>query len=197
MLKYIRSTTLVAIFSIFLILAGCSNNDFQGNMDVEVQDFNYVNQENEKVSLNDLKGTVWLANFIFTNCKTVCPPMTRNMADLQKQLNEEGITDYRIVSFSVDPTNDTPEVLKSYISKYDADTTNWDLLTGYDQEEIRAFAEKSFQTLAIPEPNSDQFMHGTSFFLVNKEGTVVKSYSGNEEVPFDEIVLDVEQLTKE
>ncbi|PAQ15095.1 cytochrome c oxidase assembly protein [Bacillaceae bacterium SAOS 7] len=185
------------IVTSLVLITGCSNSDFQGNMDVKMQDFTHVNQDNKEVGLKDLKGTVWISNLIFTNCTTVCPPMTKNMSELQKMLNEKGIKDYRIVSFSVDPKNDTPAKLKQYISYYDADESNWDLLTGYDADYIKKFAEKNFQTLAIPEPNSDQIMHGTSFYLINKEGTVVKSYSGNKDVPFDEIVLDMEQLIKE
>ncbi|WP_338754184.1 SCO family protein [Bacillus sp. FJAT-52991] len=195
-MKLYRSIILIIVTSLVFI-TGCSNSDFQGNMDVKLQDFTHVNQDNKEVGLEDLKGTVWIANLIFTNCTTVCPPMTKNMSELQKMLSDKGIKDYRIVSFSVDPKNDTPEKLKQYISYYDADESNWDLLTGYDADYIKTFAEKNFQTLAIPEPNSDQIMHGTSFYLVDKEGTVVKSYNGNEDVPFDEIVLDMEQLIEE
>ncbi|WP_245676148.1 SCO family protein [Domibacillus iocasae] len=187
--------------TILFMLSACSNSDFQGNMDVEVQNFTNTNQNSEKVSLADLKGKVWLANFIFTNCTTVCPPMTRNMSEVQDKLNEEGIEDYEIVSFSVDPTRDTPEALKEYISHYEADETNWHLLTGYTEEEIGTFAEKSFQAIAIPDPNSDQFVHGTSFYLVDQQGKAVKSYQGtkqgSEDVPYDEIVQDVKQLSKQ
>ncbi|MGM7637362.1 SCO family protein [Bacillus sp. Hm123] len=195
-MKLSRLIVLMIITSLILI-TGCSNSDFQGNMNVELQDFTHINQDNKEVSLKDLKGTVWIADFIFTNCTTVCQPMTKNMSDLQKMLQEEGIEDYRIVSFSVDPKNDTPEKMKEYISYFNVDESKWDLLTGYDDEYIKKFAEKNFQTLAIPEPDSDQILHGTSFYLINKEGTVVKSYSGNEDVPFDEMVLDMKQLIKE
>ncbi|WP_083632332.1 SCO family protein [Domibacillus antri] len=194
-MKLFRYMTLAAV--IMILLSACSSSEFQGNMEVEVNDFTNVNQDGKEVSLSDLKGNVWIANFIFTNCTTVCPPMTRNMSELQDLLNEEGIKNYRIVSFSVDPARDTPDALKKYISHYEADESNWDLLTGYDSDYIRDFAEESFQTLAIPDPNSDQFMHGTSFYLINKEGIVVKSYDGNIDVPFDEIVLDVKQLTEQ
>lgn len=194
-MKALRSFLLAA--AAVWVLSACSNSDFQGNMDVEVQAFEHTNQDGEKVSLSDLEGKVWLANFIFTNCTTVCPPMTRNMSEVQDLLNEEGVENYEIVSFSVDPERDTPDALKEYISHYEADESNWNLLTGYSPDDIKTFAEKSFQALAVPDPNSDQFIHGTSFYLINKEGTVVKSYDGNLEVPFDEIVLDVKQLSEE
>ncbi|HEY9578148.1 MAG TPA: SCO family protein, partial [Pseudobacillus sp.] len=182
-MKYLHSFFMVAALSFVLLIAGCGKDDFESNMDVKMQDFEHTNQNNEKVSLDDLKGEVWLADLIFTSCTTVCQPMTKNMADLQKMLEKEGVEDYRIVSFSVDPKVDTPEKLKEYISHFEADEKKWDLLTGYEPEYIREFAEKNLQTLAVPDPNSNQVMHGTSFYLVNKEGTVVKNYSGAEEVP--------------
>ncbi|MCM3789533.1 SCO family protein [Domibacillus indicus] len=191
----------VFIMAAAVLLLGACGRQFEGNMDVEVQDFTYTNQNGEQVGLADLKGKVWLANFIFTNCTTVCPPMTRNMSELQDRLNEEGVQNYEIVSFSIDPARDTPQALKSYISHYEADESNWNLLTGYEEEEISAFAEKSFQAIALPDPKSDQFIHGTSFYLVDEKGIVVKSYPGNkqdgEEVPFDEMVQDVKSLSKQ
>ncbi|RIW28784.1 SCO family protein [Bacillus salacetis] len=180
-----------------MILAACGNGGFEADHHWDVQDFSYTNQNNEKVNLEDLKGEVWLADFIFTNCETVCPPMTYNMTLLQEKLKEKGIKDYRIVSFSVDPEVDTPEALTEYISKYDADMSKWDLLTGYSQDHISKFAEKSFKSLVADDPNTDQVVHQTSFYLVNQEGETVKSYSGYEDVPYDQIALDIEALLKE
>ncbi|GLY12174.1 SCO family protein [Pseudobacillus badius] len=196
-MRYLRSFLAAAALSAVLLIAGCGKSDFESNMDVKIQDFEHVNQNNEKVSLDDLKGKVWLADLIFTSCTTVCQPMTKNMADLQKMLKKEGVEDYRIVSFSVDPEVDTPEKLKEYISNFEVDEKKWDLLTGYEQDYIREFAEKNLQTLAIPDPNSNQVTHGTSFYLINKEGKAVKNYSGAEDVPFEEIVQDVKTLVEE
>ncbi|MCA1053660.1 SCO family protein [Rossellomorea aquimaris] len=185
------------IFLIGILLAGCSNSDFQAETDYEIADFTYTNQHNEKVSLKDLNGTVWIADFIFTNCETVCPPMTFNLTKLQKELKKEGVEDYKIVSFSVDPEHDKPQILKDYISEYEADTSKWELLTGYQFDEIKGFAEHSFKSIVAKDPNSDQVIHNTSFFLVNKEGVVVKTYSGNADVPYDEITADMKTLINE
>jgi protein SCO1 len=188
---------LVFLMVAAVILASCGKSGFEADHNWKVQDFSYTNQNKQTVSLDDLKGEVWLADFIFTNCETVCPPMTYNMTLLQEKLKEKGIEDYRIVSFSVDPEVDTPEALSEYISKYDADTSKWDLLTGYTQDHISNFAEKSFKSLVADDPNSDQVVHMTSFYLVNQEGVTVKSYGGYEDVPFDQIVLDIEALIEE
>ncbi|PPA71953.1 SCO family protein [Jeotgalibacillus proteolyticus] len=178
------------------LLAACSGG-FEGNMEKEIQNFSYTNQQNETVDLNDIKGTPALVNFIFTNCDTVCPPMTFNMTEVQAELEAEGIEDYRIISFSVDPENDTPEALTEFMSSYELNEEKWDFLTGYSQEEIADFALNSFEAIVADDPNSDQVIHGTSFYLVNKEGTVVNSYNGISDVKVDEIVADVKAVSNE
>ncbi|MFC5735549.1 SCO family protein [Cytobacillus gottheilii] len=177
-----------------LILSACSTS-FEAETDWKVQSFEYTNQNNEKVSLNDYKGDIWLADFIFTNCETVCPPMTYNLSQIQQKLTDEGLDDIKFVSFSVDPKVDSPEILKEYIEKYDVNLENWDLLTGYTQDVIETFAMDSFKTVVVKDNQSDQVNHGTSFYLVNKEGTVVKNYSGVQNVPFDQIVSDIKSLS--
>ena len=91
---------------------------FKADHDYKIEPFEFTNQHNEQVSLEDLKGEVWLAQFVFTNCTTVCPPMMFNMSKVENELIEEGVEDYKIVSFSVDPDVDTPEVLQEYLDMY-------------------------------------------------------------------------------
>lgn len=159
----------------------------------KVADFAAVNQDNQPVTLDDLKGKVWLADFIFTNCTTVCLPMTSNMASLQKQFRDAGV-DVVLVSFSVDPEFDRPEVLKAYGESYGADFTNWQFLTGYTFDEIKELSEGSFKSLLQRVPDSDQFAHGTSFYLVNPDGVIVKRYDGVYDPPVKEIIKDIKKL---
>lgn len=189
---------LVILTISILVLAGCGGSDFKAQTNWEIEDFAFDNQRGEEVSLDDLKGTVWLATFIFTNCTTVCPPMTFNLTEIQGMLEEKGIEDYKIVAFSVDPDVDSPEVLKEYLELYEVpDESKWELLTGYSQEYISQFAEKSFKALVRNNPNDDQVIHGSSFYLVDQNGVAVKNYGGVKEVPKEEIVIDIETLIKE
>src|SRR5690625_7542927 len=96
----------------------------------------------ESLSLEDLNGSWWVADFVFTNCTTVCLPMSTNMSALQDKLAEENI-DVQLVSFSVDPDYDQPEVLREYAEDYEADLSNWTFLTGYDFQTIRELSIKS------------------------------------------------------
>lgn len=185
-------TLLILLFT--LVLAGCGNG-VEDPLKWEIEEFNFTNQDNKEVGLADLKGEVWLADFIFTNCTTVCLPMTSNMVDLQNQFKEQGL-DVQIVSFSVDPTVDTPEVLKSYAENYGADFASWNLLTGYSPEKIDAFAMDNFKTIARKPKNDDQVLHDTSFFLVDKNGVIMKSYDGVNP-PVEDILSDAEILLAE
>lgn len=176
----------------FLFIVGCSN--FEQNMNSrEVADFNFINQDHENVSLEELKGEWWIADFIFTNCVTVCLPMTDNMAILQQKLTEKNI-DIQLVSFSVDPDRDTPEVLKEYAQAYDADFSNWSFLTGYDFDTIKDLSVQSFAAGLQREPDSDQVQHVTRFYLVNPEGEIIKYYEGLDEEEMDNIIKDLKVL---
>ncbi|HHW38476.1 MAG TPA: SCO family protein [Bacillales bacterium] len=177
-----------------LALTACGQPKFEATYDWPMTDFSFTNQDNQQVGLADLKGKVWLANLIFTNCDTVCPPMTANMAKLQKQMADEKIN-AEIVSFSVDPTRDTPEALKEFASKFQADHSNWNFLTGYTEEEIETLARSSFKTLAKSAPGTDQFDHGTKIYLINQDGIVVKGYNGLE-VPYEDIISDLKAITR-
>ncbi|KIL50584.1 hypothetical protein KP77_19590 [Jeotgalibacillus alimentarius] len=184
---------MIFLIAATLLISACSS-DFQGNMERELISFEYTNQDGEKVTNKDLEGTPVIANFIFTNCDTVCPPMTYNMTGLQQSIEDEGIDQYRMLSFSVDPQQDTEEALKVFMGRYELNKEKWDFLTGYEFEEISELALESFQGLVVDDPNSDQMSHPTSIYLISPDGMVVKSYDGYQSVPEDEIIADLKAL---
>lgn len=187
--NYMKWKWAVLLSALMLFLAACGADT--------VEEFNYTDHRGEQLSKEDLEGTPWLATFVFTNCETVCPPMTFNMADLQKRIEASGLSDYKIVAFSVDPKEDTPEKMREYLSHYPIpDESKWHLLTGYSQEEIAEFATENFKSLVKNDPNSDQVIHGTSFYLVDQQGEVIGNYDGFENVPAKEIIEDMQQLTQ-
>lgn len=182
---------LVLLVTLFLVACG---EEFETNMSEEVSDFEFTTQDKEKMSLDDLKGDWWIANFIFTNCTTVCPPMTANMANLQQNMKEENL-DAQLVSFSVDPDRDTPETLEKFAQQFQADFSNWTFLTGYEFQTIKEFSIKSFKSLVDEPPEgSDQVTHGINFFLVNPEGKVIKNYNGTQSEEMQNIVDDLKEV---
>ena len=188
----LKMTAIISLLSILLLTACGSGIKDAKNWPIE--DFTYTNQENKSFGLADLKGKVWVADFVFTNCETICIPMTSNMYKLQEMAKEKNIKNIEFVSFSVDPTVDTPEVLTEYGNQYHADMSKWHFLTGYKQDEIEKFAMDNFKTIVKKPENEDQVIHQTFFYLVNQEGKIMKVYSGAVDVPFDEIIKDIKTL---
>lgn len=187
-----RKGIITVLLISMLILAGCSKG-VDNRLGWEVADFSYQNHKGSETTLKDYKGKVWVANFIFTSCSTVCPPMTANMAKL-KEMTEKEDLDVEFVSFSVDPEVDTPKMLKDYGKKFTNDLSNWTFLTGYSQQEIETLAKDSFKILVNKEDGNSQVDHGTYFYLVDQDGKIVRYYRGDSKVPYDEILDHIKTI---
>ncbi|MGE8205151.1 SCO family protein [Heyndrickxia sp. NPDC080065] len=190
-MKHFRLSLILIVAVILFSLSACSNVKKSGD---KIEDFTFTDQSGKKFGLQDLKGKVWVAHFMFTSCTTVCPQLTKDMGDLQKAIKEKGYDDVNFVSFSVDPEIDTPVALKTYASHFEPDFSSWHLLTGYSQEKIEKFGMDNFKAWIKKPENDTQVVHDTKFFLFNKDGEVVKDYSTSNGFPLDEIVKDIKAL---
>jgi protein SCO1/2 len=138
-----------------------------------VGNFTLTNQAGEMVTLDTLRGKVWVADIIFTRCAGPCPVMTRQMRELQSALPATGNT--RLVSLTTDPDYDTPAVLQQYGEKFGADFRSWMFLTG-TKKQIGDLAIDSLKLTAVevkPEQRrnpEDLFIHSTIFVVVDKRG---------------------------
>lgn len=179
---------------IVALLSACGQKGIENPLDYPVNDFTAVTQDNKQFEKKNLDGKIWIADFIFTNCADVCPPMTANMTKLQKMVDEEELKNVEFVSFSVDPTVDTPEKLTEYAKNFGLKDDNWTFLTGYSQEFIETYARETFKTLVKKPQEGDQVIHQTYFFLVGPDEKVKKIYDGYEEVPYDEMISDIKSL---
>ncbi|MFD1927482.1 SCO family protein [Sporosarcina siberiensis] len=179
-------------FVCFLLLSACSR---QEQTLKKIEPFTFTNQDGQAFGSADLMDKVWIADFIFTKCESVCPPMTIEMANLQEQFNKDGI-DIEFVSFTVDPTIDSPDVLKEYVQQFTEDESNWNMVSGYSQNEIEVFAREQFQTVIQKPKTSTQVIHSTNFFLVNKNGAVVKEYNYVDETYVKSLTKDILKLNK-
>ncbi|MEH7492393.1 SCO family protein [Neobacillus niacini] len=179
---------------IVALLSACGQKGIENPLDYPVNDFTAVTQDNKPFEKKNLDGKIWIADFIFTNCADVCPPMTANMTKLQKMVDEEELKNVEFVSFSVDPTIDTPEKLTEYAKNFGLKDDNWTFLTGYSQEFIETYARETFKTLVKKPQEGDQVIHQTYFFLVGPDEKVKKIYDGYEEVPYDEMISDIKSL---
>ena len=124
----------IAIFLIITFFVKDSQPSQQLPKIGSIPQFEFIDSNGNTVTLNNLKGKVWVADFIFTTCTMACPMMTGNMNLVHKKFKKND--DVRLVSISVYPEYDTPDVLKEYASQYDADTEKWLFLTG-DESSVK------------------------------------------------------------
>lgn len=164
-----------------------------------VPDFQLTAQDGRSVGLDDMLGQVWIADFVFINCAGPCPLLTSHMADVQDLLMEQQLV-VPIVSFSVDPENDTPEMLTKYGEVFGADFDRWTFLTG-DKQAIYELILGGFK-LAVSDgsvsPDGSAgpgiITHSTRFALIDQDGNVRGYYHGEEPDVAEKIVPDAERL---
>ncbi len=156
----------------------------------QIADFHLLNSDGKTVSLKDLKGKVWVADFIFTTCGGICPTMTANMAQVHRSYAL--VDEVRLVSISVNPENDTPEVLKAYARKFKANTGRWLFLTG-PLADIQKLVVGSFKLGKIDEP----VFHSSYFTLVDREGRIRGYYDGTDKTRVAQLFKDIAVVLRE
>jgi protein SCO1/2 len=144
--------------------------------DHKVSAFRFTNQNGKIITQKEYENTIYVADFFFTTCPTICPKMTNNMVWLQKQL--KAYPNVKLLSFSVTPDIDTPEVLKKYALKKGVDNTKWNLVTG-DKKEIYYLARKSYLAVKTGKPEEYfDMVHTENFILVDKNKRIRGFYDG-------------------
>jgi protein SCO1/2 len=188
-----RRNLLLGSLAMLPAYAGCKKQlPLLGN----VGDFALTDQAGRAVTAETLRGKVWAAAFFFTRCPTVCPRITRCMRELQKAAAERKLA-LELVSFSVDPENDTPEVLAAYAKQYEADLSSWRFLTG-DLEVVRKTSEQGFK-LALDgkaTPGAEHFglFHGSHLVLVDGTGQIRGYYRTSEDEQMKLLLSDAATL---
>tara|TARA_B110000014_G_scaffold80451_1_gene55216 strand:+ start:387 stop:968 length:582 start_codon:yes stop_codon:yes gene_type:complete len=155
-----------------------------------VPDFEFTDSNGETISREDMEGKVWVADFIFTTCTMACPIMTGNMNIIHKSFKDDN--NVRIISISVYPEYDTPEVLKEYASRYDANTDRWHFLTG-PEELVKNIIKTGFKIGDY----EDIIFHSEKFALVDVKGNIRGYYSGMETEDMSKLKKDIKRLLRE
>lgn len=134
----------------------------------KVPSFEFIDQDSTLVTDRDYLGKVYVVDFFFTRCPSICPLMTKNLVRLQEEFKDS--KDFGVASFSITPDFDTPSVLKEYAAKYGIENPDWHLLTG-DRDEIYELANQGFNIYAAENDEAPGgFEHSGLFALVDKEG---------------------------
>jgi protein SCO1/2 len=146
-----------------------------------VPEFSLVERSRKKITLAELRGKVWIADFIYTTCQDTCPLQTAEMAKLQEELHDNA--GLKLVSFTVDPEHDTPAVLARYADHFKADATSWLFLTG-DKDQIIRLIQEGFRLSAVPATDSGNdgnvFLHSPRFVLIDKEAQIRGYYDSRD-----------------
>jgi protein SCO1/2 len=162
-----------------------------------VKAFSFQNQYGGRTTYQDLSGKVYVAEYFFTTCKSICPIMNRNMTQVYERYKTE--KDFMILSHSVDPETDSVGRMRFYADSLGVNNGNWLFLTG-PKDSLYQAARISY-LLDDPKNNSadiaDQFIHTQFFALVDRSGQVRKIYDGLKKEELDEMIKDIEVLLKE
>lgn len=159
-----------------------------------IADFSLTNQNGETITQDNYKDKIYVADFFFTTCPTICPIMTKNMVDLQKALGEHN--DVMLLSHSVTPEIDSVAQLKKYAIEKGVDDSNWNLVTG-PKKEIYELARKSYLAVKTDGDGGPfDMIHTENFILVDKDRRIRGFYDGTKKEDMDKILADIEILKK-
>jgi protein SCO1/2 len=170
-----------------------------------VPSFTLLNQNSDSISNSDLAGKVYVADFFFTTCPSICPIMTNNLVKVQRAF--KGVENFALVSHTVNPDYDREDVLKEYAAKMHADTTNWHFLTGTKEAIYNTAFHGYFANAGEDELAPGGFLHSEYFILVDglgrvrsgydKQGNVKGVYEGTNDQDVLQLINDIKKLLKE
>ncbi len=164
-----------------------------------IGNFSFLNQEGETITQDEVDGKVYVAEYFFTTCGTICPRMNEQMRRIQFEFAAND--DVRLMSFTVDPDVDTVAQMKRYADDHGAKKGQWHFLTG-SKEDLYALARKSFFVLKPAEAQNlgdvgSDFIHTNNFVLVDREGRIRGYYDGTSKKEVDTLMKDIERLLEE
>jgi protein SCO1/2 len=185
----------LALIAFAALVGGCSSKQPLPELGA-VPHFAGTDQNGKPLSEATLRGNVWAAAFIFTRCPTACPRVTRAMRGVLEDAARRGVP-LKLVSFSVDPDNDTPEVLRGYANEYHADSATWSFVTG-DANAVKTTAEQGFKIAleGVADPAKADFgiIHGTQLVLVDRDLKIRGYYASADEKALSGLVTDAARL---
>jgi protein SCO1/2 len=160
-----------------------------------IPDFEFTNQFNKKVTQETLKNKIYVTEYFFTTCQSICPVMNTNLERVYKEFKDE--PDFMIVSHTVDPEMDSVPVLMEYAKKHGVISNKWLFLTG-EKSKLYSLARKGY-LLNAEEGNgdADDFIHTQNFALIDKDKHIRGFYDGTDSLEINRLIQDVKLLVKE
>lgn len=160
-----------------------------------IADFSFTNQNGKTITQKDYEGKIYVADFFFTTCGSICPKMTTNLSDVQKAFANN--PKVKLLSFTVFPETDSVPVLKAYAKKHQVDDSKWNLVTG-DKKEIYTMARKSYLAVKLGKPSElYDMVHTENFVLVDTKKRVRGFYDGTNKEDIKRLIEDITFLSNE
>lgn len=161
----------------------------------QIGDFKLTNQYGEPVSKETVKNKIYVANFFFATCQSICPVMSNHLVEVQKEFAKDDSV--LILSHSVNPLHDTVAVLMDYAKTYGAMKNKWHLLTG-DKKQIYNLAKNGYLVNAIEDDGTPEgFLHSELFLLIDKKGRIRGMYDGTNQAQVLQLIKDIRLLKQE
>ena len=207
---------LIGVLALVMLFAACKSNTTKvlpiyGNRSAEtktvngqqitdtvyqtVPAFKFVNQYGDSVGSKNLKNDIYVADFFFTSCPSICPVMKRNMLNVYNAFKDTA--DVKIISFTIDPKHDTTAVLKKYADKLGVSGNSWWFLNG-DKDKVYDLATKSYLVGVTQDSTAaGGYVHQGYFVLIDKQQRIRGSYDGTDPKQVDQLIADIKTLKAE
>lgn len=206
-----RNKVAIFLISFFIILAAVFMTYFYkvtrtdakvlpviGHEGHRVTDFAFTDQDGKQVTVNNVKGKIYVVEYFFTTCKGICPKMNENMTKVYNAF--KGNESVKILSHTVDPKKDTVGAMKQYSLRFEADPQQWMFLTG-DKKELYDMARYSYLVTASDDTAAvdiaNDFIHTDRFVLVDREGQIRGQYKGTNVGEVNQLIGDIKELLKD
>jgi protein SCO1/2 len=201
--------TLNAAIGLAALLFSCGNKQpkallpFYGEKQVHGEDtiyhtignFSLVDQAGNSINSNTVKNKIYVANFFFATCQSICPAMNKNLIEVQKAFAED--SSFVMLSHSVNPLHDTVEVLKDYAARYAAMPNKWHFLTG-DKKQIYDLAKADYLVNALEDDGTPEgFLHSELLILIDKKGRMRGMYDGTDGAQVQKLISEIKVLKTE
>ena len=198
----------ISIFVCCLSLVGCNSAEkplpIFGEREVvggdtvyhTIADFQFVNQDSVVVTHETFKGKIYVADFFFTTCRTICPIMKTQMARVNDAVKD--MPDVLILSHSIDPEYDTVGLLHDFAERLGAKSDKWFFVTGKPRDYVFDIAQTSYFSTALEDKTEpDGFIHSGAFLLIDKERRIRGKYDGTKEDDVNRLLADIQRLENE
>lgn len=205
--QFVFVVALIAIpYGLFLLL---ENSDFGDRLSIKgpvtivngeeqyhtIADFSFVDQLGDTLTQADLQGKIYVANYFFVACPTICPTMSTNLKLVHEKYGHD--SRLQLLSHTVDPVRDSVSVLYNYAQRYGADATQWHFLTG-KKEALYLMARNSYQVTALDgDGGPTDFIHSELFVLVDQDKHIRGTYDGTDDDDIADLMDDIALLLAE